>query len=209
MILGTEAFASGLAELAVDAVRLVHLLAVAVGLGTMVSTDISTLRRIERPVNQAYSDTLEAAHDLMMPALLIAWISGILLIGIRTGFDVTAFSPKLWMKLMVVGLLTSTAVAIKWRVMPIIQAAHGTTLMEVSLRDKLVLATCAGLSMSGWGTALVLGASTFFKTADWTTLLVTVFAIYAGVIGMAIRAAFVLHRRVTDVIVQSRRIAAE
>lgn len=209
MIVGADTFGGGLADLAVDAVRLIHLLAVAVGLGTMVSTDVSTLRRVERPVNRNYSDTLEAAHSLMMPALLVAWVSGIALIGIRTGFDLTAFSPKLWMKLMVVGLLTSTAVVIKWRVMPIIEAAHGTTLMELSLQDKLVLAICAGLSMSGWGTALVLGASTFFKTADWPILLVCVFAIYAGAIGTAIRTTFVLHRRVADAIDQARRIAAE
>lgn len=192
-----------------DVVRLAHLLAISVGLGTMVATDIGTLRRVERAVDGEYCRAVENAHRLMMPALMLAWASGIVLIGMRTGFDLNAFSPKLWAKLVVVTTLTLTAFVVQWQVMPIIHRAKGATLMEVGLRDKLVLAVCAGLSMSGWTTALVLGASQFFKTAGWVTVISLLAVIYVVAIATALRVALVLHTKVEIAISQTRRIAAE
>jgi hypothetical protein len=190
-----------------DLARLAHLMAMAVGLGTMVSTDIMTFLRVERSVSREFCRAIESAHRVMVPAILAAWVTGIVLIGLRTGFDPAAFTPKLFAKLIVVSMLTVTAVMIKWHVMPIIARSVGTTLMEVSLRDKLVLACCAALSMSGWSTALLLGASQTFRTADWTTLIGLLAVVYTVAIAVAIRAALVLHARVQNAIEQTSRIA--
>ena len=189
-----------------DLVRLAHLGAMAVGLGTMVSTDIMTLRRVERRVSDEYCRAVESAHRIMMPAIIAAWATGIVLIGLRTGFDPGAFTPKLLAKLTVVSLLTITAVVVKWQVMPILARAKGATLMEVPLTDKLVLALCAAMSISGWSLALLLGASVTFKTAGSATLIALLGSVYAVALITAVYAAFVLHARVTMVARQTDRL---
>ncbi len=192
-----------------DLVRLAHLMAMAVGLGTMVSTDIMTLRRVERRISGEYCRAIESAHRIMMPAILAAWITGIVLIAIRTGFDPANFTPKLAAKLTVVSLLTITAVVVKWQVMPIIARAEGVTLMETSLRDKLVLAVCAAMSMSGWSLALLLGASVTFKTADWPTLVALLVTVYMVALATAVYSAFALQSRVTMVLRQTEKLAVQ
>ena len=196
-------------QIALDAVRITHLLAIAVGLGTMVFTDLTTLRRVERPVGADYLRLLDSAHSIMMPALVLAWISGLGLIWVRTGFDLSAFTPKLWTKLIVVSGLTATAFAIRRLVMPILQRADGRVLMELDLEEKLILGTCASLSMSGWGMALVLGASQVFKTADWSVLIGSMLLVYATALGLALRLAHALHARLMASASSARRIAAE
>ena len=193
--------------LANDLIRLAHLAAMAVGLGTMVSTDIMTLRRVERRISNEYCRAIESAHRIMMPALLAAWVTGMVLIGLRTGFDPAAFTPKLVAKLTVVSLLSITAVVVKWQVMPIIARAKGETLMEVPLAGKLILALCAAMSMSGWGLALLLGASETFRTADAATLTALLVATYAVAVATALYAAFALHARVAMVVRQTDRLA--
>ncbi|MEM0942704.1 MAG: hypothetical protein AAGI70_02040 [Pseudomonadota bacterium] len=195
--------------LAIDVVRIVHLVAIAVGLGTMVSTDINTFRRVGRPITAEFLGAVEGAHRIMMPALMVAWVSGICLIYARTGFELASFSPKLWVKLMVVGVLTVTAVLVKWRVMPILEGARGDTLMEVRLDDKIVLALCAALSMSGWTSALILGASVAVKSAGWSFLVGVMLLIYAFALGMALVVAHRLDARVQRAIARADRIAAE
>ena len=195
--------------LALDLIRIIHLLAIAIGLGTMVFTDLTTLRRVEQPVGGDYLKLLDGAHAIMMPALLVAWASGIALIGARTGFDIGAFTPKLWCKLFVVTGLTVTAVLVRHKVMPILRASEGSVLMELPLDQKLVLGVIASLSMSGWGMALVLGASTAVKTAGWDVLFGCLLLGYAAALSVALIVTHALHARVRRFLPSAERIAAE
>lgn len=188
---------SGLGAMLDDAARLIHLASMAVGFGTMVSTDIAALRRINRPIDPEYIRAIEAAHRIMAPALLMAWLSGVALMALRTGLDVTAMSPKLFAKLAVVTLLTLTALAIRRLVLPLLRLNRGRSLMEVPRGDKLILAFCAAMSVSGWGSALLLGGVTALKVAPFWLLATLLVAIYGTALTIAIGYANALHARLT------------
>ncbi|MEM1300653.1 MAG: hypothetical protein AAGH68_15375 [Pseudomonadota bacterium] len=189
-------YTAEIAPLFVDTVRFVHLGAMAVGLGTMVSTDLISLKRADRPVTEEYCRAVHAAHAIMAPALIAAWVSGLFLLVIRTGLDLDAFTPKLWAKLVVVTLLTLTAFAVKRLVMPVLSFNLGRTLMEAPRGDKLIMAICAALSMSGWGCALMLGAVGMFANAPGWALTVLLIGIYGSALNIAVWHALRLHDRV-------------
>lgn len=192
-----------------DMIRFIHLLAIAIGLGTVVSTDIISFRRVERPVTEEYIQAVEGAHGVIVIAFIAAWISGIALIGVTTGFDVASFSTKLWCKIGVVSLLAITAYAVKRLVMPILRFAEGRTLMEAPLGDKLIMAFCAGMSMSGWGSALLLGGLGMAKAMPGWLLVAMILGVHVVVVTVAIRTALSLHRQVSAFESRIRMVAAD
>lgn len=190
-----------------DAVfRFIHLGSMAIGLGTMVATDLSSIRRVGRPVTREYCDAIESAHSIMAPALLIAWISGVALLVLRTGLAAEAMSAKLYAKLFVVSALTATALAVKNLVMPILLGLPGKTLMEADLNEKLVMAVCASLSMCGWGLALMLGGFTMLKSMPGFVLFPMIVLAYAAVVGTAIVCAVRLHSRIDEIVEMDERL---
>lgn len=192
-----------------DMIRFIHLLAIAIGLGTVVSTDIISFRRVERPVTEEYIGSVEGAHSVILWSFAAAWLSGVALIGITTGFDVASFSTKLWCKIGVVTTLALTAYAVKRLVMPILRFAEGRTLMEAPLGDKLIMAFCAGMSMSGWGSALLLGGLGMAKTMPGWLLVLMIVGLHVVVVTVAVRAALSLHRQVSAFSDRIRVVAAE
>ncbi|MEM0990906.1 MAG: hypothetical protein AAGK00_18720 [Pseudomonadota bacterium] len=168
--------------LVTDAVRLIHLCAMAVAIGSIAATHASTLKSLRAPLDQAKLDQLDGIHHLVKLALMGLWLSGAALIWIRTGFEMANFSPKLWMKVMVVTVLTVTAGAMQVSVFPLLRARLGLSLMALARRDRLVLAFFVGLSAAGWLSAVLLGAVRIFKTMDWPTLL----AVFGGLHVMAV-----------------------
>ena len=185
----------GIASTADALFRFVYLGSMAIGLGTMVATDWSSIRRVGRPVTREYCDAIESAHSIIAPALIVAWISGLALLVLRTGLAAEAMSAKLYAKLFVVTTLTLTAIAVKTFVMPILLGLKGKTLMEADLGEKLVMAVCAALSMCGWGLALALGGFTVLKTMPGYVLFPMILFAYATALGTAIFGAFRLHAR--------------
>ncbi|MBY8974553.1 hypothetical protein KHP62_01965 [Rhodobacteraceae bacterium NNCM2] len=192
-----------------DMIRFIHLLAIAIGLGTVVSTDIVSFRRVDRPVTEEYIRSIETAHRIIVVAFAAAWFSGVALIGITTGFDVTSFTTKLWCKLGVVTALAATAYGVKRLVMPILHFAEGRTLMEAPLGDKLIMAFCAGMSMSGWGSALLLGGLGMAKAVPGWLLVMMIVGLHVVVVTVALRMALLLHRHVSAFEDRIRIVAAE
>ncbi|MEM9062569.1 MAG: hypothetical protein AAGD13_19085 [Pseudomonadota bacterium] len=181
-------------NLGVDFVRILHLAAMAVALGSIAATHTSTLKSLSNPLDRAKIGQLEMIHHMVKAALAVLWLSGIGLIGIRTGFQLENFSPKLWTKVAVVAMLTITAFAIQVRVLPLLNASIGRSIRDLELGTKLRLAFFVGLSAAGWGSAMMLGAVRIFKPMPWTDLI----AIFGGlhftaVVGLML-AAWVLHR---------------
>ena len=182
-------------SVAEDVIRFVHLVAIAVGFGTVVSTDFLSVWRVNKPITAEYLRAVEAAHHVIVPALAVAWVTGICLIGLLTSFELAAFSTKLWMKLIVVSQLVLTAYVIKRFVMPILRFNEGRTLMEAPLGDMLIMAFCAGMSMAGWGSAILLGGLGLAKVVPGWLLVVTVLGLHIAVVVVAIKSAIGLHQR--------------
>ncbi|MEM8791887.1 MAG: hypothetical protein AAGE80_09715 [Pseudomonadota bacterium] len=196
MLLSLGVPGTGLFGVMDDVVRFAHLIAIAIGFGTVVSTDFLSVWRADKPLTAEYLRAVEAAHFVIVPALVVAWITGICLIGMLTGFDPAEFTTKLWVKLAVVTQLVVTACLIKRFVMPILRLNEGHTLMEVPLGDKLVMAFCAGMSMAGWGSAILLGGLAMAKLVPGWLLIAAIVGLHIAVVNVALWSAVSLHDRV-------------
>jgi len=163
----------------VDAARLLHLACVALGLGTVAFVAMSVQRMLFEDGSEDDVSLLEKAHRQIWLAIVGLWISGLALIGIRTGFAFSAFTPKLMMKLVTVSILTADAVLMGRLVTPILRAARGRALVRLDFPAKAIIASCAAISAASWSFALLLGGSSILKPAGFPALVTLGAMIYA------------------------------
>ena len=76
-----------------DAARAVHLLGLALGFGLAILADISASRAVLRPLSEADILLLKRLHHFVSLGLVLLWISGLVLLWLRTGFDPDRISP--------------------------------------------------------------------------------------------------------------------
>ncbi|MEJ6398567.1 hypothetical protein [Yoonia sp. 208BN28-4] len=158
-------------ELTLDLLRGPHLLGVVIGMGAAIYYDLRTVLRLTHPLSPSDTVELRRIHMIVLCAFAGIWISGLGLIGYRTGFDAAVFTPKLWSKVIVVATLTLNSAFLSAYVIPNIQRSEGIPLIGVPARKLLMMSLSAGLSMSCWLLALTLGFSTVLKTASWDLLI--------------------------------------
>ncbi|MGB5871671.1 MAG: hypothetical protein WBH04_15860, partial [Albidovulum sp.] len=103
-----------------DLFRFAHILVVAIGFGAAFLADIHAMRWLGRLVDNDLLTTLHACHSLVWKALIAMWVTGIIMVFIRTGFVSDNFTPKLFSKLFTVGVLTVNAFLIGRYAMPLI-----------------------------------------------------------------------------------------
>ncbi|MEM6548390.1 MAG: hypothetical protein AAF713_11675 [Pseudomonadota bacterium] len=192
-----------------DLAALVHLLAVTVAFGTVIFTDYSTLKRVRHPIDGDWLDSLERAHTVISAGMIMLWVSGIVLVGMRTGFQADNFSAKLIGKLIIVSMLAGTAMAIKFLVFPILVRARGRALFALSLPEKRQLATCGGLSVAGWSLALLFGGSTILKTAGPSTVAFITLTAYASALLACHSVATLTHQKSYSRQIDVSGVAAE
>jgi hypothetical protein len=167
-----------------DAARAVHLLGLALGFGVAIVADLSAARTLVRPLSWDEIDTLERYHRMVAIGLALFWASGLVLLWLRTGFNVDNFSPKLVAKLGVVTLLTMNAALIGKIGLNAIIDWQGARFGDLPLMERLRLGALAGLSGAGWISALSLGVFSTLKTLEWTLLSEVIGMIYLmGLIG--------------------------
>jgi hypothetical protein len=154
----------------IDTVRILHLLCFALGLGVGLSCDLRGMRRFNSAFTTQDILEFERGHRLVSYALIGLWVTGLALIYIRTGFVVADFSPKLWVKVIIVTLLTVNAVVIGRLVMPYVAEHVGSSVVSMSLGKFVAMTLAAAISMFCWLSGLALGASVTLKTADWDML---------------------------------------
>ena len=142
-----------------DAARAGHLIGLATGFGLALAADLLALRSLVHPVSHRDVWLLGWLHRLILGGLALLWLSGLLLLQHRTGFDPALFTPKLICKLAVVSLLTLNALLIGVYVLPRYTANAGRRFGDFELVPRLNLSLVAGISMSCWASALVLGVS--------------------------------------------------
>ena len=85
-------------------------MAMALGLGTVMTTDVTLLRRLNAPFGEVDAVAVEWAHGVVFAALAALWVGGSTLLALRTGLRPDAVSPKLAARLALVGGLTLLAV---------------------------------------------------------------------------------------------------
>lgn len=154
----------------IDIVRIAHLVFFALGMGSGLFFDWRALCRFNQPFGQDDIARFREAHKFVAGALVGLWLTGATLIYIRTGFVLSEFSPKLWVKLIVVTTLTVNAFAIGRLVLPRIAESVGKRVPDLPLRTVLAMTFTTALSVFCWLGGIVLGISVTLKTADWMTL---------------------------------------
>lgn len=148
-----------------DSLRFSHLLAIAVGFGVAIETEIFMLRRRRTLISPGLLSGIEHRHRVILFALAAMWATGTALIALRTGFQLSAFTPKLWAKLSVVAILTINAVFISKIAMPILADYRGQRISNLPAPARRALFAVAGISAASWLIAMLLGASAALKVA--------------------------------------------
>ena len=178
----------------IDAIRLVHLAAVVLGLGTVVTLVLALRNPFKLCLDVQVIKLVQTGHRRIACAICLLWISGLALIAVRTGFDPAEFSPKLWTKLVVVTILTIDAGLIHLFLTPLLKRNTGASLIGLAIPEKLLVANCAALSGASWIYALMLGASSVLKTAHAPMLMTTGLAIYGCAYLAALGFSLMLHQ---------------
>jgi len=125
--------------------------------------------RHSRPSQVLLADTA-LSHQMISTALVGLWGSGLCLVYLRTGFVLAEFTPKLWVKLIIVSMLSINAVIIGMLVMPVMERYNDRPVLAIPLKYKLPMAMSAATSAFCWFTALALGAMNTLKTQSFGTL---------------------------------------
>ena len=174
-----------------DAARAIHLVGLAVGFGVAVAADLSAARMLVRPLDTRTLATLERFHRLVTVGLILLWVSGGVLIWLRTGFDPAQFTPKLIAKIGVVSLLTLNAIAIGRVGLPVMAEFQNWRFGDVPLTRRMQLAALGALSGACWVLALALGVFSQLKPMPWEFLSRLIGIVGAGALAAAILAALV------------------
>jgi hypothetical protein len=161
-----------------DAARALHLLGLALGFGVAIVADMSAARLFIRPLDAREIATLHRFHRMVALGLVLFWISGLVLLWLRTGFDLANFSPKLLTKLGVVTFLTVNAILIGRLGLPVIEALQGRRFGALAAGPRIQMAALGALSTAGWISALALGVFSHLKKMDWSLLSEIVGMIY-------------------------------
>lgn len=180
-------------QILIDFARYAHVLSVAVGFGGAFLADFHMLSRLGQPVDDDTLTTLHVCHKIVTGSLVAMWITGIVMIGIRTGFVVESFSPKLFSKLITVSILTANAILIARFAMPLVEKSRGRNLMNLSLATKLRLAVIGAVSTTSWLVAMAMGIIKVLATSGWLVFAILLPVSYAVSIAAAVGILVLLH----------------
>ncbi|UWR26933.1 hypothetical protein K3757_03075 [Sulfitobacter sp. S223] len=155
----------------IDVLRAAHLVLFAAGMGTALFHDYRTCRDLHAPIKTSDIRSIEQLHRWIVCAFAGLWGTGLILIYIRTGFDLSTFSPKLWVKVSLMALMTVNALMIAMFVLPVLRRNVGRPMLDLAPRDMVVASQLAIISMFCWSSGMVLGSSAYLKTAPWEVLM--------------------------------------
>lgn len=180
-------------QILVDLARFAHILAVAIGFGAAFLADYHMLSRLGQTVDDELMTTLHVCHRVVTTALVAMWVTGLIMIGIRTGFVIEEFSPKLFSKLLTVSVLTANAVLIGRYAMPLVEDSRNGNLMWLPIRVKMRLAVIGAVSTTSWMLAMAMGIIKVLATSGWLTFILMLPLTYGLSIAGAVVVMYLLH----------------
>ncbi|NNE86879.1 MAG: hypothetical protein HKN27_02285, partial [Silicimonas sp.] len=182
-------------EIFENAARMVHVLMLTLCFWLVIAADLTAAKTSIRPLNDLELSRLHRFHSALATGLVLLWISGTVLIGIKTGFDLSQFSPKLFAKVIVVTVLTANAFVIGHIALPFYEKNRGMCLGDFNAALRMPLAICGAVSTSSWISALALGAIPALKTASAVTLINLLGLFYVGNIVVSVVLVLLIQRR--------------
>jgi hypothetical protein len=180
-------------QLLIDLARFAHILCIAVGFGAAFLADYQVARQLARPVDDRMLHLVDLCHDVIWKVVIGMWITGLILIHIRTQFVPANFTPKLVSKLIVVGILTLNSGLISRSAMPLLRRARGQSLLGLPFGSKLTLAVIGAVSSASWLLAMAMGSSKVLAASDWTVFVILLPLGYLAAIALAVGVMAALH----------------
>lgn len=157
-------------QAAIDGLRAAHLCLFAAGMGAGIYCDVEKFRKLRLPMGEADVDYLARLHGFIGLMLAGLWVTGLMLVYVRTSFAVADFSPKLWLKLGLMTVILVNSWLIGRVVIPILRANVGQPLTALSPCRFMAVVQIGIMSMFFWTSGLFLGSSVVLKTAGWDLL---------------------------------------
>lgn len=157
-------------------IKVIHLVAIVMGLGGAVLLDITILMRgVIRPVSQFTIHQAEVLSRFVSAGLVLLWASGIGLIWVNyMGKHEYLSNQKLWAKIAIVLILTINGIVVHNKVMPFLKASMNKPLFTGVTKGTLALMTFVGsVSFVSWSVPLILGVASElnYVTSMWVILL--------------------------------------
>lgn len=140
-------------------------------MGTGLFFDFKTIRNLNAPIQESDLAVLDDLHAWIMWSFAGLWVTGIVLIYVRTGFVLSDFSPKLWLKVIIMTLLAANALLIGKYVVPVMRRNVGLMMIDLPRKTLFALTQVAVVSMVCWTLGMALGSSVVLKTAPWDVLI--------------------------------------
>ncbi len=184
-----------------DFMRATHLLGMVLGFGIAILADLSAARAVLRALDDRDIESLEILHRLVSMGLVLLWMSGLVLLWLRTGFELDRFSPKLMTKVAVVVFLTANAIAIGKIGLPTMRAYQSWRFGDLPLPQRLQLSALATISAACWISALTLGVFSQLKPLQWEAL-----SLYVGVVYLVALVTALLAATITPIIATFARL---
>lgn len=181
-------------DMMIDLVRYAHIFVVAIGFGAAFMADFQVISRLRQPVDDALLSSLEFYHAAIWKMLFGMWVTGLILIAIRTQFVPANFSPKLICKLATVAILTANAGVIGKIALPLIRDMRGRSLLWLPVGPRLCLAGIGAMSSASWMLALAMGSSKVLAASGWIVFVALVPLVYFSSVIVAIGVIYLLHR---------------
>ena len=159
---------------------ILHLTALAVGLGAALLADwIAVTRILFGRLSARAAAQLQDLSMAVSVGLAMLWCSGAMLVwdnAIRA--PATLGNEKLWAKLLIVTVLSLNAVVLHKLALPLVQARVGQALFERRQHGTRVLcALIAAVSFTSWVSALYLGAA---RELNGAVTMLDVLSFYVG-----------------------------
>ncbi|MBB3992691.1 hypothetical protein GGR95_000310 [Sulfitobacter undariae] len=157
-------------QIFLDGLRAAHLIFFAAGMGAALYHEYLTARSFRGEISEQDICGIEMLHRWIVLAFSGLWLTGIGLIYVRTAFDLSQFSPKLWVKVGIMLIMTLNALMISRCVLPILKNNIGKAMSSLPALQLFTMTQLAAVSMFCWSSGMVLGSSQYLKTAAWNVL---------------------------------------
>ncbi|MBC7799159.1 MAG: hypothetical protein H7Z10_00935 [Gemmatimonadaceae bacterium] len=136
-----------------------HCFGLALGLGGATILDVILLRSLRHTVEAANIRLFETIASLVSMALALLWLSGLGFLAIYAWRSPAMLeNPKLWAKIVVVGILTANGAVLHAKILPILRAQAGRTVFDgLPPRTRVWMLTAGAVSVVSWYYPFLLG----------------------------------------------------
>jgi hypothetical protein len=163
---------------------ILHSFGFALGLGGATILDVMLLRSLLHPLDVADVRMFETISKHVTFGLAALWLSGLgFLVVYKSASPDLLLNPKLWAKIVIVGVMTLNGVCLHSRILPILHAQAGRTVLDgVPTRVRIRMLTAAAISVVSWCTSFLLG---IVRELNFAAPAMTFLTVYIVLLGLA------------------------